>query len=85
MFDPKSLPVPTFVNTLSVSGFMNGNVNMLLSATRWYPSSTQDGEVQVAVDEAPLVDLRFDLLCAQQIRDALDRIIEENTKPAVTN
>jgi hypothetical protein len=81
MIDQKSLPVPTFVNTLSVSGFLNGNVNMLLTVTRWYPTADADG-LKVAIDEVAQVDLRFDILCAQQMRDALDRIIEENSKPA---
>lgn len=84
--DPDDLPTPTFVNTLAVSGFMNGNINLSLAATRWYPSQDGEGDVAVAADEVIMVDLRFDLRCAQQIRDALDRIIDMNTKPpAVTN
>jgi len=50
MIDQKSLPVPTFVNTLSVSGFLNGNVNMLLTVMRWYLMADADG-LKVAIDE----------------------------------
>lgn len=84
--EPEDLPNPTFVNTVAISGFANGNINMALSATRWYPKFDDEAKkTVVAVDETILVDLRFDLLCAQQMRDALNRIIDENTKPMVTN
>lgn len=83
--DLDNLPAPTFVNMVSVNGFMNGVVNMSLGVQRWYPSPNADGTMVVEADELILVDLRFDLFCAQQMRDALDRIISENTKPAMTN
>lgn len=82
--EPDDLPNPTFVNVVAVSGFMNGNVNMSLAATRWYPTNDGDKPI-VGADEVIMVDLRFDLLCAQQMRDALNRIIDENTKSVVVN
>lgn len=66
---------PTFVNSVSVQGSLNGVCNILLSVACFLP----DGE-QVKVEAKPVVDLRFDLYCAQQIRDALDRILSEQTK-----
>lgn len=74
-------PEPTFVNTLAVHGFVNGNLNLAFSQARWYPQ-TFEGEVKVAIEEPIVVDLRMDLRCAQQLCDALTRILEENTKPA---
>lgn len=74
--------VPTFVNTLAVNGFLNGNVNLAFSTASWFPKADQAGTVTVAVAEPITVDLRMDLACAQATRDALDRIIEQNTKPS---
>ena len=77
-----SKPDVTFVNAVSVSGFLNGNINLSLTQIIWVP--VQDGdEVKVKGQEETVVDLRMDLYCAQQIRDALDTIIEQHTKPAV--
>lgn len=75
---------PIFVNTLQVSGFLNGVINLAFSTARWYPAPDPDDstKVIVAVTEPIAVDLRMDLACAQNLRDALDRIIEANTKPA---
>jgi len=76
MSDQKHV-APTFVNTLAVNGFMNGIINLAFSSASWFP---EDGKVAVA--EPITVDLRMDLACAQALRDALDRIIQQNTKPA---
>ncbi len=80
--DPKKLPDPLFVNTLAVNGFLNGIINLAFSNARWYPQQVGD-EVKVAIDEPIVVDLRLDLHCAQQVYDALGRLIEQNTKPKV--
>lgn len=69
----------TFVNDVAVSGFLNGVCNLSLSQSLFVASG--DGS-KVALDHQIAVDLRFDLYCAQQIRDAMDRIIAGNTKPA---
>lgn len=71
---------PTFVNTLAVNGFLNGNVNLAFSAAHWYPVLV-DGKSQVGISEPIVLDLRMDLSCAQALRDALDRILSEQTKP----
>jgi len=76
---------PIFVNTLTVHGFLNGNVNLAFSQARWFPQAAHDGEVRVALYEPIVVDLRMDLRCAQQIYDALGKILEENTKEKVVN
>ena len=75
---------PIFVNTLQVNGFLNGVLNLAFSSAQWYPAPDLDDstKITVAVSEPITVDLRMDLLCAQQLRDALDRIIEANTSPA---
>lgn len=84
MIDPDNLPKPTYVNAVALSGFMNGTVNISLSSIRWYPSD-YEGTPTVAKDETIEVDLRMDLYAATRLRDALDSIIEENTKPKVAN
>jgi len=72
---PKDLPV-TFVNTLEVQGSANGNVNLLFSVAKFMP----DGD-KVVVEKDFVLDLRFDLFCAQAVHDALTKILAENTKP----
>lgn len=66
-----------FVNNVAVSGFINGVCNLSLSQSIFVPEGTK-----VGMESYTAVDLRFDLYCAQQIRDALDAIIAANTKPA---
>ena len=66
-----------FVNSLEVHGTLNGVVNMLLSTARFSP----EGDKVTAKSEYA-VDLRFDLFLAQQIHEALGKILAEQTKPA---
>lgn len=75
-----SKPDVTFVNHVSVSGFLNGVVNLSLGRVRW----EAEGDTVKASVEAG-ADLRFDLYCAQQIRDALDAIIEQQITPPKAN
>lgn len=71
-------PLPIFVNTLKINGFLNGVINLAFSTAQWYPRTKGD-HIEVAVEEPITVDLRMDLATAQAVRDALDRIIEQNT------
>ena len=74
-------PEVTFVNTMTVSGFLNGNINLAFTTARW--TARFDPEQQQAVvvpDEYESCFLRMDLHCATQVRDALDRIIKDQTK-----
>lgn len=82
--DTADLPTPILVNSVAVNGFLNGICNFAFSALQWYPE-TVDDETKVRTMEKIVVDLRMDLFCAQQLRDALDRIIEANTRPKVSN
>ena len=72
---------PTFVNSVAISGFLNGNVNLALATIHWFPVEGDDGKLAVSAKEEIAVDLRLDLYCAQQLHDALGRIIEANTAP----
>ncbi|HLY88318.1 MAG TPA: hypothetical protein VKQ27_04980 [Acetobacteraceae bacterium] len=81
-----------FITDLEVSGFLNGVINMAFSTTQYVPEfrpAERDGEtfMELAVSPAPVItaNLRFDLRVAQQIRDRLNQIIADNTKPKVTN
>lgn len=73
--------VPTFVNTLAVHGFLNGNINLTFTTAHWFPVEKNDGQVEVGVANPVTLDLRMDLACAQATRDALDKIIKDQTKP----
>jgi hypothetical protein len=75
-------PDVIFVNTMAVSGFLNGNVNLSFTTARFTAVADETGEVIVQPDEYPSLFLRMDLACAQQVRAALDKIIEQSTKPA---
>lgn len=73
-----SKPEVIFVNTMAVSGFLNGNINLSFTTARF---TAVDGKVDI--DEYPSAYLRMDLACAQQVHDALTQILEQNTtKPA---
>ncbi len=68
----------TFVNTLAVSGFNNGVVNLAFTTASFVPQE-DGGKVVVALGEFMSANLRLDLLCAQQVHEALGKIIEQNT------
>lgn len=66
----------TFVNSVGVTGFGNGVVNVALMAMSFVPVEAPDGSVIVAADAHVAVNLRMDLFCAQQLRDELDKQIK---------
>lgn len=71
----------TFVNTLAVSGFNNGIINLAFSTANFVPEVKGDKTI-VAVDDFISSDLRMDLFCAQQLHDSLGKILAQQTKPA---
>lgn len=75
--DPNKIRVE-FVNAVGGSGFLNGIVNLTLVTARWTPTGSEDIPMDLVIGSR----LRFDLKCAQEIRDTLNAIIEANTKPA---
>lgn len=69
------------VNTLAVSGFLNGVTNLVFTTAQWLPKMA-DGQITgVDIAEVPTVNLRMDLVCAKQVHEALGKIIEQSTKP----
>lgn len=79
-----------FVNTLEVSGFVNGVVNLAFATLRFVPQYRDPGEgnppqLHVATDPVISANLRMDLLLAQQLHARLGEIIDEHIKPKVTN
>ncbi len=74
--DPKDAPL-ILVNAIELSGHNNGVVNMLFSRAVFIPLSDK-----VEAEKVYPLDLRFDLFCAQQMHDALSKILAEQTKPA---
>lgn len=76
--DPRHVPV-VFVNDVIGSGFLNGNINLTLGAMQFTPSGSE-----VDPDWVIVARLRMDLYAAQRLRDALDAIIQANTKPSST-
>ena len=73
--DPKDAPL-TLVNAIEVSGHANGIVNILFSRAVFIPNIEK-----VTAEKVYPLDLRFDLFCAQQLRDALDQILKEQVTP----
>lgn len=74
----------TYVTGLAASGFLNGVINVAFSTARFLPETkVVDGEPKATVVMADYIsaNLRFDLFVAQQLRDALDRILAQHTKP----
>lgn len=75
-------PEVIYVTNLAVSGFLNGICNLGFSTAQFLPREV-DGEVKVDMAEVMTANLRLDLMVAQQVHDALGKIIEANTKPKV--
>lgn len=73
--DPHRVPA-VFVNSLVGRGFLNGVVNLTFATALFTPH-----EDKVDPDCIITCRLRMDLYCAQQLRDALDGLIRQNTKP----
>lgn len=74
----------TFVNSVAVSGFLNGVINVAFNTAQFLPE-WNSGELtgKVAVSEVITANLRMDLHCAQQLHDSLATIIAQQTKPAI--
>lgn len=73
-----------FVNSVAVSGFLNGVINVALATAQFLPSVDHLGNPDGKVDAAEVItaNLRMDLFCAQQLHDSLVSIIAQQTKPA---
>ena len=65
-----------FVNSVAVSGFLNGVCNFCFTSAQYLPA---DGKVVLA--EVVTANLRMDLHCAQQLHDSIAKILEQQTKP----
>jgi hypothetical protein len=82
-----------FVTELEVSGFMNGVINLAFSTAQFVPqlvpnpdhdaTAPDEPPSHTVVAHAPVItaNLRMDLRLAQIVRDRLDQIIGENTRP----
>ena len=70
-----------FVNSLAVRGFLNGIINLALKTSQFLPETFENGEVKVTSQEVITANLRMDLYCAQQVYEALGKIIQEQTTP----
>ena len=75
-------PPIVFVNSLVVSGFNNGIVNLAFSTAEYVPGVDQNGQKVVDVAEFISANLRMDLFCVQQLHDSLAQILAQQTKPA---
>lgn len=73
-----------FVNSLAVRGFLNGLVNLAFQTAQFLPEAV-DGETKVTSQEIITANLRMDLYCAQQVYEALGKIIQDQTTPAKKN
>jgi hypothetical protein len=68
------------VNSLAVRGFLNGVINLAFNTAQFLPEIV-DGETKVTSQDVITVNLRMDLYCAQQVYEALGKIIQEQTTP----
>ena len=69
-----------FVNSLAVRGFLNGVINLAFNSAQFLPEVV-DGQTKVTSQEIITANLRMDLYCAQQVYEALGKIIQEQTAP----
>jgi hypothetical protein len=79
----------TYVTGLATWGFLNGVINVAFTTARFLPETTQmigeEPETKVVSADYISANLRLDLNVAMLLRDALDGIIEQQTKPKVSN
>ena len=80
MPDPKRTPV-IFVNTVAGGGHLNGVVNLTFATAFFTPTHDSSDTI---IDQQVAARLRMDLFCATMLRDTLNNIIEQNTKPSKT-
>lgn len=71
-----------FVTGLATWGFLNGVINVAFTTAQFLPEA-QGEEMKVISADIISANLRLDLNVAQQLRDVLDGIIEQHTKPKV--
>lgn len=79
-------PEVTFVNGLAAYGVVNGVMNVAFVTFAHIPDiDSITGHTNGVVEARPFIsaNLRMDLACVQQLRDACDKALAENTKPAV--
>lgn len=69
-----------FVTGLATWGFLNGVINVAFTTAQFLPEA-QGEEIKVISADIISANLRLDLNVAQQLRDVLDGIIEQHTKP----
>lgn len=76
---------PLFVNDVAGFGCVNGVANISFLTLGFVPVVNDQGGVEPQVPPAAQIsaNLRMDLYCVQQLRDVCDKIIAQNTKPAV--
>lgn len=74
--DPHHI-LPTFVNSVVVSGHLGGIANVTFATFNFTPTGSGD------VDADPVIScrLRMDLNCVVQLRDACEYLICEMLKP----
>lgn len=71
-----------FVNSLTVSGFQNGVLNLSFSTAPFLPLPPDpDGKVKVSTQEIITANLRMDLFCAQQVHGAIGKILADQAPP----
>ena len=70
--DPHKVPT-VFTNQVGVSGFLNGVVNVTLLTADFVVMKDNS----VRTESVIASNLRMDLICATQLRDHLDKIINE--------
>ncbi len=76
----------TYVTGLATWGFLNGIINVAFTTARFLPEVDDDTEeVKVVSADYISANLRLDLNVAMQLRDVLDGIIAQQTKPKVSN
>lgn len=73
-----------FVNSLAVRGFLNGVINLAFNTAFFLPEEV-NGETKVTSQDVITANLRMDLYCAQQVYEALGKIIQDQTTPIKKN
>jgi len=72
-----------FVNTIVGRGSLNNVVNLTFGTFNWTPTTNESGLPVVDPDPVVSARLRMDLVCAKQLRDVMNDLIDSIEKAEI--
>jgi len=73
----------TFVNTIVGRGSLNNVINLTFGTFNWTPTTNEEGVPIVDPDPVVSARLRMDIVCAKQLRDIMNDLIDTIEKAEI--